>query len=109
MIIVAGGVGYWFVENGNTAYISITVYSTHTTETISVTVFLEGTHLFSEYLRPNEYVEMIEYYAYSFSMFDNDKIITAWAWSTGGKLGPKYDSVTFAVSDGGYYDFKLYV
>jgi hypothetical protein len=113
LVLIAGGAGYWCVDNWHSAYVDITVYSTYG-ETVTVTVYVDDNIVFSTDLESGRSAKMRHSYVYRYDISDSDKVITAWAdfvkKGTNEMLGTSYNtSATFVVSDGYHYSFTFYV
>jgi len=111
VLLIAAGVGYYFVDNyGHHAQIGFYVYSTHATQDVDVIVYIDGEEVFSyQDLAPGYYCYNTYYHVYNFSLFEDAKLITIKAVSTGGGLGTQTDSESIIVHNGQKYNVDLYV
>ncbi len=97
-------------QNAHTAYVRVYVHSTHVTENVDVQVLIDGEVLktFKD-VEPGKYYWNEDWYKIHFSLFDDSKLITIRAVSTGGLLGSQEDSEQIIVLNGEEYSVNLYV
>ena len=107
ILIIAAVGGYFFVLNGNHATLTINVQSTHILADTDVTVYVDG-HDIGTWKVDNLGGISITY-DYSWSIFDEAKIIVIKAVSTGGYLGAQSDSSIITVHSGGTYKVTLLI
>lgn len=111
ILLVVAAVGYFVATKyGHHSDISIEVYSTHITETVDFTVYIDGDQVYSyKGFKPGEGRGTTVPMKYYFSYFDKSRIIEVKAVSTGGGLGPQTDTDTITVFPNERYDVKLYI
>ena len=99
ILLIAAVGGYFLILNGNHATLTINVQSTHLLADTEVTVYVDG-HDIGTWKVDNLGGISITY-DYSWSIFDETKIIRIEAISTGGYLGAQSDSSIITVHSGG--------
>lgn len=110
-IIVIGGAGYYFLDtHGNYAYVAVHAHSTHLTEDVNVQILIDDEVVFSySGLEPGEMAHADNYHVVYFSKFDNSKLITIKAISTGGFAGTLTDSKELIIQPNESYTIDLYI
>jgi len=111
LILIIAAVGYFgATKYGHHSDISIEVYSTHITETVDLTVYIDDEQVYSyKGLKPGEGRGTTTPLKYYFSYFDKSRVIEIKAVSTGGALGPQTDSETITVFPNDSHSVKLYI
>lgn len=110
LLLVVAAFGINYVQEGHTAYVLAKVHSSHVTETVDVQIIIDGELVYTiEDLEPGHTVSLNYYETVHFSLFDDSKLITVKAISTGGGLGKVSDSEDIIVTDGGRYTVDLYI
>lgn len=99
ILVVVAVAGYFVVLHGNHATLNITVQSTHILADTDVTVYVDGRDIGTWRIGNLEGGAIS--YNYSWSIFDDAKIIEVRAVSTGGFWGAQGDSKTITVYKGG--------
>ena len=110
-IIVIGGAGYYFLDtHGNYAYVAVHAHSTHITEEVNVQILIDDKVVFSySGLEPGETAHAENYHVVYFSQFDDSKLITIKAISTGGFTGTVTDSEDLIILHNKSYSVDLYI
>jgi hypothetical protein len=107
ILAIVAAAGYFVVLNGNHATVDITVQSTHILADTDVTVYVDGKNIGTWQVSNLRSVHVT--YDYSWSLFDDAKIIEVKAISTGGYLGAQGDSEMITVYKGGVNKVTLLV
>lgn len=110
-IIVIGGAGYYFLDtHGNHAQVAIHAYSTHITEDVNVQILIDGEVVYScSGLEPGQMAHSDKYHRVYFSKFEDSKLITIKAISTGGLTGTITDTEELIIQPDGKYTVDLYI
>ena len=106
VVIILIGVGFYAFA-GNSANVEINVYSTHVLADTDVTVYVDDKEIGTYHIDNLSGVSLT--YTMRFSGFDDSKIITVKAISTGGYLGSQSDSELVTVYAGKTAHVSLYV
>jgi len=110
LLLVVAAFGIYYAQEGHTAYVGVQVHSTHVTETVDVQIIIDGDLVYTiEDLEPGDTASLRYYEEVHFSLFDDSKLITVKAISTGGGLGKVTDSKDVIVKNDGCYTVDLYI
>jgi hypothetical protein len=103
VVLLIGAAAYEYSRESGS--VNITVDSTHLTQTVSVTVSVDGTQLGTQSLAPGNSLQ----FSHSVFVGTGCETVTVLASSTGGGLGPESDSQTPTLCPGASVAVTLYV
>ncbi|MDR3075095.1 MAG: hypothetical protein LBU30_03525 [Candidatus Methanoplasma sp.] len=107
ILVIVGIAGYFVVLNGSHATLDINVQSTHILADTDVTIYVDGQNIGTWRLDNLGNIKIT--HDYTWSMFNDTKVIEVKAISTGGYLGAQGDSEIITVHKDGVNKVTLLI